>query len=464
MKSRVLAALAAIGLVAAMSGFGTAAAAADELDDETTTVVEEITAPDESTTEEESTEEESTEETTTEETTTEEESTEETTTEEESTEEETTEEESTEETTTEEESTEEETTTEKSLVIEEEPPADDAPPVVEGFTPEQVEKAQEFVENNGLGANARFIGVEICHANWWGWGWDTQTVGILGYALHYLFDSDDIMPGLFGFWEKNLDTDFGGVTGQQIYDNGCSKKVKVYDPPQWDSNEYCWDGEAHDGSIDVYYTDQMEGKAYWVISNGDGFYYEVPYYGGWNTVAVPAGTYSVELVAIGGWYIKHGGPYWIDVFEAKNCGCIVNKYIDIVTSLVIIDEVVLPTPCAEAEVTVTPPTCEAASTLVLGARFLAEFGVPVYENGHYKVTADADDGYRFYPGPGVPPDGLVKVFEGDLAPKLTNCGGLAVTGSSGDNGAPLWLAGIAIIAGIGALVFTSRRGTTIPVE
>jgi hypothetical protein len=58
----------------------------------------------------------------------------------------------------------------------------------------------------------------------------------------------------------------------------------------------------------------------------------------------------------------------------------------------------------------------------------------------------------------------VKVFEGDLAPKLTNCGGLAMTGSSGDVGTPLWLAGIALIAGLGALVFSTRRGTKVTAE
>ena len=272
------------------------------------------------------------------------------------------------------------------------------------------------------------------------------------------------MPGLFGLFEKNLDTDFDGLTGQQIYDNDCSTKVKVYTPPEWGSDEFCWDGEAQDGSMFVYYTEQMEGKAYWVISNGDGFYLEVPYSAEWTEIYVPAGSYSVELLPIGGWNIKHGGPYWIDIYAAENCGCTVNMDGPILSALAPVDVIVLPTPCAEAEVSVTVPTCEAASTLVLGGTFLATFGVPVYANGHYTVTATADDGFRFYPGPGVPPDGLVKVFEGDLAGKLTNCGGLAVTGSSGDIGTPLWLAGFALIAGIGALVFSTRRTTKVTFE
>lgn len=460
MKRRITAALAAVGLVAAMSGFGAVSAMADEPVDDTTTVVEETAAPpaeETSTAEETTTEEESTEESTPEE------STEESTTEDESTEEGATEEEATtdEESTTEEESEEESTTEEEpsEAPVTEDETADDVP-VVEGYTPEQVKEAQAFIEANGIGEGARFIGVEICHANWWGWGWDTWNVGILEYVLHYLFDADDIMPGLFGLLEKNLDTDFDGVTGQQIYDNGCSKKVKVYDPPEWGSDEYCWDGEAQDGSLWVYYTEQMEGKAYWVISSADGFYYEVPYGYEWNEVYVPAGSYSVELVPIGGWYIKHGGPYWIEIAAAENCGCTVNMIRSETASLAL-EAVALPTPCAEAEVSVTPPTCEAASTLVLGGTFLAEFGDPEYEGAHFTVTATADEGYRFSPGVGVPPDGLVKVFEGDLAPKLTNCGGLAMTGSSGDIGAPLWLAGVALIAGIGALVFSTRRGTKV---
>ena len=37
-------------------------------------------------------------------------------------------------------------------------------------------------------------------------GLGTESVGILEYALHYLFDANDIMPGIFGFFPKNLDT------------------------------------------------------------------------------------------------------------------------------------------------------------------------------------------------------------------------------------------------------------------
>jgi hypothetical protein len=475
MNKRVLAALAALGLVAAMSGFGTVSAMADEVPDDTT-LVEEILSVVDTTTEdtttddtktddtedgsgeEGSTEEGSTEEGSTEEGSTEEGSTEEGSTEEGSTEEGSTEEGSTEEGSTEEESTEEESTTEDETPTDE--PTEEAPPVVEGFTPEQVKEAQAFVEENGLGASARFFGVEICHADWW--GWDTETVGILEYALHYLFDWYDIMPGILGLFPKNLETDFGGLSGQQIYDNDCSTKVKVHNPPEWGSDEYCWDGVAHDGSLWVKYTYQMEGKAYWLIT-GDGFSYEVPYTHGWVEVPVAAGTYDVELVPIGGWYIKHGGPYEITIYAAENCGCTVNEYLEQEAALQAIDAVVLPTPCAEATVSVTTPTCDAASTLVLGATLFAEFGEPVYENGEYTVTAYADDGYRFFPGEGVPPDGLEKVFHGALAGKLTGCNQLAVTGSSGDIATPLWLSGIALIGGIGALVWT-RRGSKAPTE
>ncbi len=52
--------------------------------------------------------------------------------------------------------------------------------------------------------------------------------------LHYLFDSNDIMPGFLIFPDKNFDTDFNGLTGEQIYYNDCSKKVKVYHEPYWE--------------------------------------------------------------------------------------------------------------------------------------------------------------------------------------------------------------------------------------
>ncbi len=462
MRKRIIAALAAIGLVAAMTGFGSIPAAAEETGDETTTVVDDTTTPpaEETTAEEETTEEESTEEESTEEST-EEESTEESTEEEsteESTEEESTEEASTEEdaTTEEEESTEEETKTEEETT----PPAEDELPVVDGFTPEQVAEAQAFVEANGLGASARFFGIEICHWQWWSWSWDTESVGILGYALHYLYDSYDIMPGIFGLFDKNLDTDFGGLTGQQIYDNGCSKKVKVYHDPYW-TGEYCFDGVAQPGSLWVYYTYQMEGKATWII-DGDGYHYEVPYEHGWVEILLPTGDYTVELVSNGGWYVKHGGPFWVHIDAALNCGCTVNPEANDLQALAI-DILAEPTPCAEAEVIVTPPTCEAAGTFATGATFLATFGVPELAGLHYKVTATSDPGYRFYPDTGVPPDGLTKVFEGDLLPQLTNCGTLPSTGAA-DSGTPLWLAALAIMGGIGALVVSTRRNDRVVSE
>ena len=76
------------------------------------------------------------------------------------------------------------------------------------------------------------------------------------------------------------------------------------------------------------------------------------------------------------------------------------------------------------------------------------------------MTATANGGYRFFPGPGVPPDGSVKVFEGDLLPKLSNCGSLPSTGAA-DSGTPLWLAALAIMGGIGALVFSTRRANRV---
>ncbi len=175
------------------------------------------------------------------------------------------------------------------------------------------------------------------------------------------------MPGIFGLFDKNLDEDFDGLTGQQIYDNDCSNKVKVYKSPEWGSNEYCMDGFAQNGTLWVYYTYQMEGKATWVITGPGDFYQEVPYEHGWNEVFLPAGEYSVELVPIGGWHIKHGGPYWIEISAAENCGCTVNadRENELTAAVEILAE---PTPCAEADVTVTPPTCEAAGTHSCSAR------------------------------------------------------------------------------------------------
>ena len=269
------------------------------------------------------------------------------------------------------------------------------------------------------------------------------------------------MPGLFGGLEKNLDTDYGGLTGQQILDNGCSKKVKVYHEPEWGSDEFCWDGVAQPGSLWVYYTYQMEGKADWVITGPNGVQV-VPYQHGWVEVDLPAGDYEVELVAQGGWHVKHGGPYCITIYAALNCGCTVNEDNTDRLQAAAIDALVA-TPCAEAEVIVTPPTCEADGTFATGTTFLATFGVPELTGLHYKVTATADPGYRFYPGAGIPPDGLTKVFEGDLLPKLTNCGTLPSTGAA-DSGTPLWLAALAIMGGIGALVVSTRRNDRVVSE
>lgn len=462
MKKRLIAALAAVGLVAAMSGFGTLSAAADEPEDQTavvdqstgaepedTTADEEQNAPDEeqngSEEEQNGSEEEQP-----------------------APDEENGE---SEEDSSSDEPKDETPAPEESKV--EEPAA--TLPVVDGFTDEQVAQAIAAMADYGLAPESDAAGfaaktikwsVTICHAG--KWGWDAIDVDLLGYFLHWIFDWEyDILPPILNGtipgnnWEANFD----GLYGWEIYANDCSKKVYVEYPPYWLSNEYCWDGYAHDGSLEVYYSIQMLDRAVWVITDEYGFYYEVPFAEGWNEIFLPAGYYDVELVPLGAWHVKHGGPYEITIWQAINCGCEVNVYEEPNTKDKVLAELVVEplTPCAEAEVSVAPPTCEAASSLVLGDTFLAEWGDPEYEGLHYTVTAYADDGYRFYPGEGVPADGLTKTFEGDLAPKLTNCGGLPVTGA-GDTGTPLWLAGLAVIAGIGALVVSTRRGGKVTAE
>lgn len=85
---------------------------------------------------------------------------------------------------------------------------------------------------------------------------------------------------------------------------------------------------------------------------------------------------------------------------------------------------------AAASVTITPATCDAAATLVLGATTHATWGAVT---GSYSVTATAADGHAFpadsSAGVTVSADGKTKTFTGTLDPKKNpysdDCGTLA---------------------------------------
>lgn len=70
---------------------------------------------------------------------------------------------------------------------------------------------------------------------------------------------------------------------------------------------------------------------------------------------------------------------------------------------------------AYAEVTITPATCEAGESLVLGGTKFATWGKV---DGAYTVIATADKGHLFPAGEGVSKDGTTKTFTGTLAGAL----------------------------------------------
>ncbi len=183
-----------------------------------------------------------------------------------------------------------------------------------------------------------------------------------------------------------------------------------------------------------------------VQADGDTTYYDLD-----------AGNYTVTVEPLYDWVKAKGDSFPVDITidAATNCQCYVPTIEkDSISALVAIDPV-----CAEAEVSVTDPTCDASGELKLGDAILATWGEPVIENGHYTVVATADDGYRFEPGPGVSDDGFTKTFEGDLPAKLAVCGDLttlALTGANGGGGL-LGLAGLATLLGLTGVVVGYRR-------
>lgn len=75
------------------------------------------------------------------------------------------------------------------------------------------------------------------------------------------------------------------------------------------------------------------------------------------------------------------------------------------------------TPAGEsaAEITITPATCDAGESVVLGGTKNATWGKV---DGAYRVVATADTGFLFPAGEGVSPDGTSKTFTGTLAGPL----------------------------------------------
>jgi len=278
-------------------------------------------------------------------------------------------------------------------------------------------------------------------------GWNEITVGVSavtgpgGHDTHAM----DIIPAFDGFSGQNLDTDFGGVSGAVLLRMGCEQGYVEVPYPPYVNDEYCYDSERWDGSITVSFAG-VSGKIEYTIYGPDMFAYVVPESD--PTTYLPAGDYLVEAVGINGWTVTGQSTFPVTIGAALNCQCAVDM-ISTLAELVVVEDHV----CAEAEVSVTPASCEAAGGLELGDTLYATWEDPVIEDGHYSVTAVADWGYRFLAGPGVSDDGAEKTFEGDLPPKLTNCGTLPVTGASG-SGSLLWLGAIAVLLGIGAVATT----------
>jgi hypothetical protein len=234
-------------------------------------------------------------------------------------------------------------------------------------------------------------------------------------------------------------------------------KCKVYPEPALYNGEQCVDGETAQGWIAVDYSGYLPQQIQYRITGPNGFDEVVVPDGDWTYVDLDAGTYTVTVETLHDWVkVKNDNfPVEITITSATNCVCYVPPSIekDQISALGDINPV-----CAEAEVSVTPPTCFAAGTLKLGDVLSATWGEPVIENGHYTATATADEGTRFAPGDGVSEDGFTKTFEGDLPAQLKNCDltTLALTGA-GDGGGLLWGAGLVILLGLTAVVAGNRR-------
>lgn len=231
-------------------------------------------------------------------------------------------------------------------------------------------------------------------------------------------------------------------------------KCKVYpDPAVWEG-ERCAAGETAQGWIAVDYSGYLADQIQYRVTGPNGFNKVIAADGDLTYLDLDAGTYTVTVEPLHDWVKVKGDnfPVEITITSATNCICYVPPTVDKAA------EGDINPVCAEAQVSVTPPTCFAAGGLELGATLLATWGEPVIANGKYTVVATANDGTRFAPGEGVSEDGSTKTFEGDLPPALKNCDltTLALTGA-GDSAAPLWLAGITILLGLTAVAVGYRR-------
>ena len=240
-------------------------------------------------------------------------------------------------------------------------------------------------------------------------------------------------------------------TGQVPPQNPDLCNVTVPYPPA-SSDEYCFEGETQDGSITVYFGKAGDKIQYRITGEGVDILIESD---DDNTVYLPAGDYTVTAEGVDPYKVTGTSVFPTTINAAVNCVCAVDN-VEKVASIVIFDP-----ECAEAGVSVTPPTCAAPAALVLGATLHATFGEPVIENGTYKVVATSDDGYRFYPGAGVSDDGFEKTFEGVLPAQPKACGDLTTLSlpntGGGIAGGALWLGLAGLVLGAAGVVVASRR-------
>ncbi len=138
----------------------------------------------------------------------------------------------------------------------------------------------------------------------------------------------------------------------EIKDAHC--KVWVPDPEY--GGEQCYEGETVDGYIWVDYSNGLDDKIRYRITGPDTNLVVDPN-GSWTTY-LPAGDYVVTVEPLADWIVKGDNyPYDLTITSATNCQCYVPPTIEKDSLSILAD--IAPV-CAEAEVSVTVPTCEAA--------------------------------------------------------------------------------------------------------
>ena len=237
-------------------------------------------------------------------------------------------------------------------------------------------------------------------------------------------------------------------------------KCKVYpDPAEW-QGESCVDGETAQGWVKVDYSGYLAQQIQYRITGPNGLNEVIQPDGDWTYFDLDAGTYTVTVEPLYDWVKVKGDNFPVEftITSATNCECFVpdQNQIDQVSALADLAPV-----CAEAEVSITPPTCAESGKLVLGEVLDATWGEPIIIDGHYEVIATANGGFRFAPGDGVSDDGFTKLFEGDLPPATGACGELTTLALTGNDGGNLpWVAGLALLLGIGGVFVAYRRPKT----